>query len=1113
MKNWLLILLLSGSVWLQGQNNRTFKTLTIRNGLSQSTVTGITQDGNGFIWISTNFGLNRFDGYTVTIYNSDRNGRFRMPYYIFRTAVTDREGTIFVSCDDLVYFNKSKDRFSSIDTNSYNAERIFFDSLNNIWFTYYNGDLAFYDRRSHKIRNFICSGAHAELSYKDIRFATMIDDEVWISYENDQQIDHFSVSAFYYNGFKPSVSHYPFPHRVHKILKLGGDIFALSDNAKLYRYNKPEGRFNLVQHNFRNIHINDLIQDPFQKLWVATDSGLFECDTAFRIRNIFTVSNSDIPSDNVSHMFIDRTGVLWIGSGNGVAYTDLYAKQFRTYSYMPGLPMSLPSRYVYGASFDKKGDLWISTSHALTLLDEKNRAMGPLSGFSKAVNQFIHNQTWNMMIPYEGSCMVSLGVGINKINLKEKSLQYSHPVTGDSTSLEQWKCWCIHKGKVSGKYWIGQQGSLYCSIDHPDSSMIPGSLARMPEKITRYSPSHEMSKSIWALFEDRDGILWIGSSWGLYALYPDQHIEEMPSVPDDPATLSHRSIKCLLEDSDGFLWVGTESTGLNRLDKKTGKFRRYNTTNGLCSNNVVGILEDDHDRLWISTRCGLSCMDKKTERFKNYYYSDGLQSNEFNLFCSSKSLDGRMCFGGVDGITVFHPDSIRDNPFRPRTLITGLFVFNKPVSVGDTVNGDMLLKESVQNTREVTFSYKNKVFSFEFVGIHYASPEMIRYKYMLEGFDTDWRETPSSNRMAHYTNLPAGKYTFRVKSANLDDLWDDKGESMLIITVLPPWWETVWFRIVAVIAGILAVGAAFWGRIKQVEYQKRILQQQVEEQTLEIREKADILRQVNEQLVEQQNELQETNVLLEERQEEILSQKEEIEHQADKLQSANATKDKFFSIIGHDLKNPMYAISGVAKILKDGCERMEKDQLKELCGMLDQSTEGVTALLENLLTWARTQSGSVELKQEEFDLSLIVRSTVQVLKMNADTKGLKLNSEVKEGTMVYADKNMITTVIRNLVNNALKFTAQGGVTIRTERMGNDIELHVSDTGVGMDEEARKKLFRIDQNHSTKGTSGEAGTGLGLIICQEFVVLNRGRIWVESAPGKGSDFIFTIPCTQ
>lgn len=243
----------------------------------------------------------------------------------------------------------------------------------------------------------------------------------------------------------------------------------------------------------------------------------------------------------------------------------------------------------------------------------------------------------------------------------------------------------------------------------------------------------------------------------------------------------------------------------------------------------------------------------------------------------------------------------------------------------------------------------------------------------------------------------------------------------------------------------------------------------------------------------------------------LARQKQEIKVQRDKLHELNVTKDKFFSIIAHDLKNPFSALIGFSKIMITEFENFEKKQIKEFVQSVYKSSENTYNLLENLLEWAKTQTGKIQWKPMTFELSEVTDSAIELLNRNAFNKNIRLQNEIKKETPVVADKNMLHTVIRNLISNAIKFTPEGGsVTIRSHRVNGTIETRVSDTGIGIDGKDIEKLFRIDVHFSRSGTADEQGTGLGLILCKEFIEKNSGKIWVESEIGKGSSFIFTLP---
>ena len=290
-----------------------------------------------------------------------------------------------------------------------------------------------------------------------------------------------------------------------------------------------------------------------------------------------------------------------------------------------------------------------------------------------------------------------------------------------------------------------------------------------------------------------------------------------------------------------------------------------------------------------------------------------------------------------------------------------------------------------------------------------------------------------------------------------------------------------------------------------------MLERLVASKTTELQEK-------NDTLIKQAEELNRSNTLLEERQnqienqsEELMAQKEELLEMNNKLYELNASKDKFFSIIAHDLKNPFNTILGLSELLKDETKSGNLETIDEYSGMIYNSAAQTLRLLENLLEWANSQRGKISFNPIPIKLKELFNEEFSVLNDMARGKNIELKSSLFDNLTIIADKNMIKTILRNLISNAIKFTHKNGkVGVKAMAINNQVEISVSDSGIGMTKETIAKLFRIDANQSTPGTENEKGTGLGLVLCKEFIEKHGGKIWVESESGKGSTFKFSIP---
>jgi signal transduction histidine kinase len=330
----------------------------------------------------------------------------------------------------------------------------------------------------------------------------------------------------------------------------------------------------------------------------------------------------------------------------------------------------------------------------------------------------------------------------------------------------------------------------------------------------------------------------------------------------------------------------------------------------------------------------------------------------------------------------------------------------------------------------------------------------------MEGFDKEWIYS-GNKREATYTNLNPGKYVFRVKGSNNDDVWNQTGTS-LQITVLPPWWNTWWFRLIIISAIIFILVSIYLSRVRQLNNQKIMLEKSVAIKTSEL------------------NEL-------------------------------NVSKDKFFSIIAHDLKNPFNTIIGFSELQKEEIKSGDYARIEEYAGLINTSAVQTFRLLENLLEWANTQHGKMSFNPIPVNLNEIFKEDLRILHEMADRKTIELNSHFSGDLTIVGDKNMIKTIFRNLISNAIKFTSKNGrVEVNAITKIKCVEISVSDNGIGMTKETMEKLFRIDSNLSTRGTENEKGTGLGLFLCKEFVEKHGGKIEVDSENGKGSTFIVSLP---
>ena len=543
-----------------------------------------------------------------------------------------------------------------------------------------------------------------------------------------------------------------------------------------------------------------------------------------------------------------------------------------------------------------------------------------------------------------------------------------------------------------------------------------------------------------------------------------------------------------------------------RYTLKNDNIKHYALSN--ISFYISQIDADKHHNLWISDFQNICYFDVKKEVSQLYKVGDMLKTYSLS-FDQDKD---RFLLSGENNVLICNPDSFIHSLKSTKLHFTRLFVNNIDYSPVNFKN----LQKDIFYLQNIILKPDQSTFSIEYSALKYTFPESVISEYMLEGVDASWCKVKDGSNLATYKKIRNGSYVFRLRKES-----NPGSEIQLHITVLPFWWQTWWFRIGVSFILIICFVFIYSYRTRQIRKQNIKLEKTVkdrtkeieeknkklEEQSIEIKGQAEILLQVNQDLNEQKEEIQSIN-------EELRAQSEELYTTNEELKKLNATKDKFFSIIAHDLKNPFHAISGSAEFMEMEYLSMDDATRMEFIKVIKNSSKNASTLLENLLQWARSQTNSISYNPEYFDINIIAYETMQLLRTNADNKKIHLKNNVKSNAFVFADRNMITTVLRNLINNAIKFTpAEGTISVFTNLVADIMELIVSDTGVGMDETTKNKLFRIDQHVTNQGTSGEAGTGLGLIICKEFIDKNNGAIRVESEIGKGSGFIISLPAAH
>ena len=580
-----------------------------------------------------------------------------------------------------------------------------------------------------------------------------------------------------------------------------------------------------------------LLPDGDRGFWVASSIGLTYFDRRagqFTRRFQHDDTNPHSLSDNaVAALYRDRAGVLWVGTSHGGIDTlDLRQEQFTYYTHRPSDPASLSPGTVMAIYQEPDGTL--AAGFFPRALDRLNRRTGTITHYvpGQAARNGLGAGGDLNSIYKDGRGYLWLGgwaSGLDRFDERTgRFTHYGHD-RARPDSLMSDDVLRLYQDR-SGTLWIGQFGGVSRFVPATD-----GFVNYRPD------PTHvaTLAYSVSAIHQDRSGTLWFGTLGGILIRFDHQTNTFVEYPPDlhDPRKLQGGSIGAIHEDRAGALWLASQG-GLYRYDRHDDIFTRYTESQGLPTNDIVGVLEDAGGRLWVSTKKGISRFDPKRETFRNYDASDGLAGDEFSRTCHAQAPDGEMFFCG-NGITAFFPEQVRDNPYVPPIVITSFKRFNKPVRIA----AGSVLEKAIPYVQSLTLSYKDTVFSFEFAALSYARAQKNRYRYKLENFDPGWNEVGSKQRLATYTNLDPGRYVFRVQGSNSDGVWNQEGVSLPIL-ITPPWWMTAWFRGLCVATFVALLWAAHEFRIRQVQHAfEMTLDARVAERTRIARELHDTLLQ------------------------------------------------------------------------------------------------------------------------------------------------------------------------------------------------------------------------------------------------------------------------------
>jgi ligand-binding sensor domain-containing protein/signal transduction histidine kinase len=1036
-------------------------------------------DKDGFMWFGTNDGICRYDGLNFKYYALDHLSGNQARTSQISVIKNDSKGNLLIGTYSLFRYNFTMDRIEQCDTTGgiEQTGRVYAIEEGK------NGQIWIGSEKGLFSYNSITDSLTSYPFQRDRNFiiiSLLYDDgKLWFGTRNDGLLV-FDIKSKVYSTvakFRMSTEVKDLVNCLYKDKK--NVIWAGTQDNGIFKFNPMDSSLIHVYPDVKNnlsYRVRKIINDKYGNIWVGCRLGIFlqkaGTDSLILLKQIDPLP-SNSRSNSIYDIFIDRNELMWAGTFSfGVSYTDFKRKPFHLYNLSSEETLFFAKMINCFTDCDDE-NIWVGTEenglfcfnwNTLKFRQYKPEPDNKNSLAGVNVKALARESNGNLWIGYYSS-------GLDYLNLKTSQITHFTTQKNSNSSIVS---------NAIRSLLLDDKENLWIGTDKGIDLLKKGS---------QTFQHHDLNSEVLILYEDMKNQIWAGTSGnGMYRLNKESRVFEKTYSEYFTTT-----IKAIHVDSNNNIWVGTNK-GLYFVDSRTDSLIYSGINKGLPSNAILDILEDDSQNLWVSTGAGLikcegAVLTPQSFSIKQFSINDGLQDKHFREFASYKNRKGEFYLGGVQGFNIFTPDSIKINPYPPKIAFTQLKIFNQNVEIGEKIKGKTVLEKAINETKLLTLSYKHSSFSIEFAALHFSNPDNNKYKFRLLPLEKEWNYSTGIRNFATYSNLRGGDYSFEVQAANSDGLWNPE-PIILKIKIIPPFWKTWWFT--GILICILSASAFgyYLSRISLLKHYNAELEKKVEDRTCKLKESLD-------QVLEKQNFIEEQSKVL--------------KQQKDQLQELNSTKDKFFSIIAHDLRSPFQSLLGLSEVLLEEMRESDKAEQKSYVRAIYNSSHHIFSLVENLLTWSRTQTNKITFEPKEINVSSIIDNITSLLKPNFIQKNISVGKEFKSGKSGYADKNMVEMVIRNLISNAIKFTPQNGkISISLTENKNDLQIEIRDNGVGISIKDQKKLFRIDSNYGSEGTNGEIGTGLGLILCKEFIEKNNGKIWVESKLNEGSSFFFTIP---
>ena len=1024
-----------------------FTNIGVEDGLSQNTVETIFQDTKGYIWIGTNDGLDRYNGYQFKHYKYDKYNDNTISNNYIVDIIEDDENQVWVATinglnrinintNEVKRYHGEPTKGNLSDNNLW---EILFTSNNKLIVATING-VNLYDKNTDSFTRIFNND---ELPSQFVYSLTEDKNEnIWVG--TDKGLVKFDKNLNKIKDYSKEVK----SSEIYRIKSDNNDnIWVCTSDNGLFKISKDDTVTQYTSGNstksLPSNSVRDILIDFKNNIWVCTDNGISKLNLNDETFHTYKSMPNDFNSlrNNETFCFLEDTnGLIWVGTYNGISRFNSN-NNFNYFKIDPLSENGLSSSMIHGI-YENNDVLWIGTSNdGLNVIDRSTNSVYLLT----AENSYLADNNIEDITGYDDKVFIGTNNGLNVVSISSTS--YYSPLTETYTTKDGLPSNKIRALFVDDKnyLWIGTNKGL--AILNPET-----------KKITNLN--HVLEKAgvpnafVRSIFQDSKGEYYIGCflEGGLIRINPKTNSFTLyKNNEQDENSISSNSIRDIKEDNLGNILIAT-SYGFNILDKESNKFTRYTENDGLLNNTVYGILIDDENNLWMSTNFGISKFNQKNKTFENFTVADGLQSNEFNGKSSFKNSKGMFLFGGTNGFNAFRPSDIKSSNFIPTVTFDNF-----------EIGG---VESSISTDKKL--DYKDNNIKISYFSNDYKNSKSVQYYYKLEGLDNSWKLADSNSIL--FSNLKPGNYTFKIKVRNSSGIMGN--EESISFTINPPIWKSK----IAIVIYILIVILVIYLNISKVKRLDKLVHNRTRELLLQMDENKILYEKVltleknkNNYFVNLSHELRTPlNVL----------------NSISQLLKGLSKKGEYIA---------PEKLNYYTDIMDRNCNRLlnlinnliDNSKLHNNNYILTKKTEDIVYIVEET---ALSMKDFIESK----GLDLIIDTDI-------------------EEKSILCDKIEIERCIVNLIGNAVKFTNPGGsIEVYIYDLNDKVKISIKDTGIGISEENQKYIFDrfnqiVDENSETKG-----GSGLGLTIVKQLIELHGGSISVKSELGVGSEFIIILP---